>query len=523
MRVAVLLFVSLGLHAGQSGARQATDDEIAARFQEAQRAFHSGLHDRAAAAYKDLLRLRPGLVEARVNLALVYFTVGDYEHTAGEMTRVLESQPALPAANLFLGLSLVKLGFPAKAVLPLRRALDANPSNPEARAALAWCYKETRNYRGAAEEYRRLFAQERDPETGLYMLGHSYLELSRQLTEEMMRLHRATAWAHRLKADLFAERAIWKEAEQEYRKALAIEPAQVGLQAALTGVLRMAAQPAIETAASGCAERDDQACAALLRSKRRLVAAEWVRLGRTLLRLNDVQGASEAFAAALAQKPDGIESLYWLIRAYARLADAAFANLASAFPESARTHELRAEIHRLRGAYPESIEEYRAAARRRPDDAGLFRALGELYLQTGSPDQAREVLEIAQRLNPGNAHVQFLLGRVFLARDDFEKAIPYLENAVREGPELLEVHAALGRAYFRTGKHALAVRELKKAAPLDHYGDLHYLLYQCYSALGREDLASAALAQSRSLRKSAFAGDQAKLAEVAEGEPVTDR
>jgi tetratricopeptide (TPR) repeat protein len=539
--VSMVVWLSFSLQAGQSGPRAAPEGEIARRFEEAQRAFHAGELDRAVAAYKDVLRLQPGLVAARMNLGLVYFSTGDYEHASAEMMRVLEAQPALAPAAVILGLSYMKLGSPQRAVAPLRRAVRLAPSDREARAALAACDQAIQNYREAAEQFRALFALESDPELALFQLGHNYLALSKHVMERLVRQPRAASRIHRLKADLLAERSLWNEAEQEYRKAIALDPAQPGLPAALAYVLvnqgradELARQsggtvgsrdPAVlakDAIGQRCSSGTDQDCAARLRSKRVLSAAEHIVLGKALLRMGEDEPSSDQFADALALKTDDAEATYWLVRSYARLSEAVFAKLFAAFPDSARTHQLRAETLQVREAYPEAIEEYKAAIRLRPQDTELYEALGGLYLMTRSFAEARDTLETAERLGP-TGRILHLLGRVYLGLDLPNRAAPYLEKAVHSEPDLLEAHADLGRAYLQTSKPELAARELKQAAPLDRSGDLHYLLYQCYTALGQSRLASDALAQSRALRKAAFAGDRTKLAGASEAEPPIEK
>jgi tetratricopeptide (TPR) repeat protein len=533
--VSLAVVLSLGLQAGQSGTPAASDAEITRRFEDAQSAFHAGELDRAITAYKDVLRLRPGLVEARMNLGLVYFSTGDYEHSSQEMVRVLEAKPSFAPATVILGVSYMKLGSPQRAVVPLRRAVHLTPSDREARAALAACDEAIQNYREAAEQFRALFALESDPELALFQLGRNYLALSKRVMERLVEQPRAASRIHRLKADLLTERSLWNDAEQEYRKAIALDPAQPGLTAALAYVMSRgkADGPAQqrggtlsqdkdvlgkEAIGQACPSGTDRECAAHLRSKGVLSAAEQTVLGKALLRMEEYEAASDQFASALRLKADDTEAAYWLIRSYALLSEAVFAKLLAAFPDSARTHQLRAETLQVREAYPEAIEEYRAATRLRPRDAELYEALGGVYLMTRSFAEARDALETAERLSP-TARILHLLGRVYMGLDQPNRAAPYLERAVQADPALLEAHADLGRTYLQTGKPELAARELRQAARLDRSGDLHYLLYQCYNALGESRLASEALIQSRALRKAAFAGDRTRLAGASEAEP----
>ena len=502
-----------------------SEDQIAAMFEEAQRAFHSGQFDRAIATYQDVLRIRPGLAEARVNLGLVYFSAGDYTSASTEMARVLQQQPSLGAANAILGMSYLKLGFAQKAAAPLRRAVRLAPADREAATALAECEVALHNYREAGRQFRAVFAMEQNRELALFQLGHSYLRLSKQLTEELSGDSHDFSWVHRLKGDLLAEQCLWTEAAKEYAAASELDPAQKGLSSELDYVRSRRGEPSGSCGSNAaksqfdwmrkvvgrsCASGSDEECASQLQAKPLLSASEHVALGKVSLRIGNDEAASDEFAAALALKKDDAESRYWLIRSYARLSDAVFAELVGAFPDSVRTHQLRAETFAVRGAYTNAIEEYRTAIRLFPQELELYEELGGLYIATHAFTEAQELLDTALRRGP-NARVCHLLGQVYLELEQPERAVAYLENASAMVPELPELHADLGKAYFRVGNMQLAARELKHAAPIDRSGDLHYLLYQSYVKLGEPRLAAAALAQSRSLREAAFTTDRKRL------------
>jgi tetratricopeptide (TPR) repeat protein len=227
--------------------------------------------------------------------------------------------------------------------------------------------------------------------------------------------------------------------------------------------------------------------------------------------LGQFESAADAFGAALAEEPQNAEAAYRLTRAYTALSDGCFAQLVMRFPDSWRTHQLRAEAYQLREADKDAIEEYKAAVRLRPDDFELHRALGELYLSKNSFEEARGELERALSLNPGDARGIYLMGRWYAGQAQPHKAIPYLERALQYEPSLLEARAVLGKAYLKTGQAAFAAPELERALVLDRYGDLHYVLYQAYRDLGKKDLAQTALAQSQKLRQKSVADDRAKV------------
>jgi tetratricopeptide (TPR) repeat protein len=89
--------------------------------------------------------------------------------------------------------------------------------------------------------------------------------------------------------------------------------------------------------------------------------------------------------------------------------------------------------------------------------------------------------------------------------------VPYLKRALQLQPNLNEASGLLGTAYARMGQFADAVPNLEKAAPADHFGNVHYQLSLAYRKLGQIELAQKALARSQELRRSSLERDQALI------------
>jgi tetratricopeptide (TPR) repeat protein len=78
------------------------------------------------------------------------------------------------------------------------------------------------------------------------------------------------------------------------------------------------------------------------------------------------------------------------------------------------------------------------------------------------------------RWTPSRTHALYLLGRLYVQKRDDEKALSFLQRALRLQPDLVEASSLLGTAHMRLGQFANAVPKLEKAAPLDHYGNVHF-------------------------------------------------
>src|SRR5256884_7052854 len=234
-------------------------------------------------------------------------------------------------------------------------------------------------------------------------------------------------------------------------------------------------------------------------------------LGKTHFALQQYELAADALGQVQGVTSRNAAASDWLARTYQALGAAAYAQLEQSFPNSWRAHQLHAEGLALRQDPDSAIKEYQTALELRPGEAELHEALGQLYLDNHSDGDAQSELERALALDPSRTHALYLLGRLYVQNRDNERAVPYLQRALLLQPDLAEASELLGTAYVRLGQFANAVPRLEKAAPRDHYGNVHYQLYLAYHKLGRNELAKKALSRSQELRRSSLERDQALI------------
>lgn len=259
-------------------------------------------------------------------------------------------------------------------------------------------------------------------------------------------------------------------------------------------------------------------CITWLQTAKQRTDSAQLLLGRTYFTLQQYERAAGALAQAHGDAVNA-EASYWLERTYQALGAEAYARLEDSFPDSWRTHQLRAEGAALRQDLDGAIKEYRAALQLRPDQAELHEALGEFYLDNHSDGDAQGELEKAVALDPSRTKALYLLGRLYVQDRENEKAVRYLQRALQLQPNLNEASGLLGTAYVRMGQFADAVPRLEKAAALDHYGNVHYQLYLAYRKLGQAELAQKAFARSQDLRRSSLERDQALIMGSPQVEP----
>ncbi len=212
---------------------QTPDDQIEASFHAGQQALQQREFARAAEEFKKVLALDPTLLEAEVNLGLAYQGLFEYDLAVRHLAKALRARPNLLGPNVIVGMDYLKLGSPDKAIPFLQQALKLDPSNHDARAALASSYLGQDNFRGAAEQFRQLAADNPDKPEALFKLGHQYLDLAARLAYRGAHLYRDSAWGHRFLGDLLLQRGRSEDAIKEYQKALSVDQKQSGLHASI--------------------------------------------------------------------------------------------------------------------------------------------------------------------------------------------------------------------------------------------------------------------------------------------------
>jgi tetratricopeptide (TPR) repeat protein len=252
-------------------------------------------------------------------------------------------------------------------------------------------------------------------------------------------------------------------------------------------------------------------CVDSLQPRKHLTDSERLLLGKTHFTLQQYEAAAHALEQVQGAAEENAQASYWLERTYQALGAESYAQLQESFPDSWRTHQLRAEGYALRQDVDGAVKQYQVALHLRPNEAELHDALGELYLNSHTNEDAQRELERALELDPSRTHALYLLGSLYVQKRENEKALSYLERALRLQPDLTEASGLLGTAYVRLGRFANAIPKLEKAAPLDHYGNVHYQLYLAYRKLGQAELAQKALARSQDLRRSSLERDQALI------------
>jgi tetratricopeptide (TPR) repeat protein len=543
---AALAFSFLGVcssnaeHAlGQSNpSGEATESEVVAHFKAGQEATRAGQAERAIQEYREVLRLRPNVTEARVNLGLDYFMSGQYQQASIELEKARQEKPHLVAANLFLGMTYVKLGFPAKAVPPLEEVLRQDSANQEALRALAASYLDRANYLDATNVYLKLFASNADPIEGWYVLGQNYMGMARQLGDENSKKFFGTPWSARLDGDVLAEDQKWVDAAAHYRRALLLNDKIRGLHAALGDMLlrngkledaeaeyraELHSDAKSEEALLGLAATDlghNEAALALERvTKIWEVAPPFLESHANFPSIRIETPKLTALAQDLASAADSPPKEFLLACIYRAAGQnelaakqwslflsslqawgvsqknnvgipgeqAGVACAAHRYAECAQrllAQELRSpEQDNLLGRAEWALGNKQAAAAAFAEGLNRDRANAQssYWLIRSYQRLALTCLNHLVELAPDSWRVHQIQGEYYQSRFDYKKAIKEFQTAVRMHPGSAELHEQLGNAYLLDKNAAEGKAEIEKALQIDPTRSLSlYLLGRVY-------------------------------------------
>lgn len=197
--------------------------------------------DAAAAAYRDALRLHPGMVAAQIELSRLLLLAGEREQALHHAQAAQKAVPAEPRARVNLVRALLHNGDVRQAETDARRLVEQLPDSPTVLALYGHVLLAKSDTAGAVEAFDRALAL--NPAEIDAVAGRMTIDLARNRPEDARaRLARAAAAAPSSSAVLLTaarfERAEGNAtaAEQHLRKALELEPDDIAAYQLLAGL-----------------------------------------------------------------------------------------------------------------------------------------------------------------------------------------------------------------------------------------------------------------------------------------------
>ena len=464
----VILFLALSVAATP----QTADDKIQQHFQAGKQSLEEGNVKAAVEEFKRVVALAPSLYQARVNLGLAYHALGDLPHAVEELAAARKASTEIGGANLVLGSDYLTLGKPALAIAPLEKAVHDKIGGNDAQAKLCTAFVKSERFADASRCGDTLYGAPLTDAAGWYQMGRQYLDSAQTLTWSMRERFPNDHWTKRMNGDVAAQNKNQKLAQRFYGEAAAAKSS---------------------------------------------AADSTVKLGATYVQKNEFGKAADVLERSPARTA---ERSYWLMKAYIGLSNNCFNQLLSRYPSSALAYRLRAESEEIADNRQAAIENYQKAVQIDERDPTLHAALATLLLAQNRVPEAAKEADAAFALQPNSPQILVLAGKIDFANGNTARAEQRARQAIAAEPAYLPAHELLGKILWKKDDAAGASAELRQALPLDHYGDLHYLLYRAYRKQGKTALAQQALEQSKHMRQTTLAEAQA---EVAGGAPESER
>ena len=216
-------------------------------FSRAAALHQSGDLEGAAAEYRRFIAEHPASVEARSNLGVVLARLGRFEEAIAAYGEALAIAPANTPVRLNLALAFYKSARLTEASEAFDRVLAEQPANLQARYLSADCKLQLGRPADAVTLLEPLTATQPDDPALSYLLGMAYLgsgdEKKGQLLIDRILRHGDSAEAHVLMGVAKRRAGDLKEAVEDLKRAVALNPKLPGVRALYGQALLEAGNP----------------------------------------------------------------------------------------------------------------------------------------------------------------------------------------------------------------------------------------------------------------------------------------
>ncbi len=476
------------------------------------------------------------MAEIHNKLGFIYFLQTRYPEAIRAFKEALRLKPGLFTSNLGLGMSLFRYSSFEEAVVPLKAAHDLNPADPQGMFFLGSTYLSLERFEEAVPLFLQLVRVSPQDQDALYALTLAAEKLYVECFVSLARLYPESARAHQIQAQRLAISRKWDEAIAEFQKALAASPrleqvhlaigdiyAKQGLQAqagaeyekelainpfeplARAGLEKVTrteftsrGAPVAARSSSATVAPDSSRLEFLVQSRQcpealalmnaipeggSSPAIPWQWKVQCLLELGDFDSLINALAKT---RSDDVEALYWKGLAMQQLTFQTYEPLTHLEHDSARVHELTGRLAAESDDELAALREFRLAEARDPDLPGIHYAIGHILMRNRQLQNAVSEFLAELKADPYNPVVQCELGSAYLNLRKPDEGIPLLEAGLERRPDLVDAHRDLGRAYGQKGNWEKAITQFQvvAAARPDDYS-IHMLLGDAYRKLGR--------------------------------------
>ena len=411
------------------------------------------------------LRLNPGDLRTRRNLASNQFQMGQFPAARANLEKILKAEPGDPTSVLLLGMVDEELKDYKHAVTLLASVPQEVQKQSKAQVALARCYYHTGDAQKAREVLRALENHSEGPE-GIFLGGQVADQAGDyDLAERMFRSVEAS-YSDRSKLG-------YNLALAQYHAGHIAES-----QATLQGLSNAGYDtPDIEDLMAWCQFKQDHVKEAVTHMDRAIGLdpsreSNYLDVGMMLLHDRRYNGALVAARKAVEVAPNSYRAYRFLGLAQYKIgelkaAEKTYAHAVALNPSDRESLLGLASAQVDDGKIGEAQSTFEKLISLYPGDANLYLQYGRMLLvyrnNNGSQTEARAVtlLKKAIALDGSLAEAHYQLGNLDLSENQTEKALPELELAVKLDPKPSRVHYALARAYLRLGRREEGMKQMR--------------------------------------------------------------
>ena len=226
---AALLILLLGSSSLYS---QASNADLQRDYEAGEQALSEHRYADAERAYEKLERLSPGTAEVYGRLGLVYFQERKFDRAVSALRRAMKLKPGLPNTDILLAMSLSELGRYSEALPGLEKGFGKSTNSVLRRLSglqLQRAYTGLHRDRRAMEvalELNKLYPK--DPEV-LYETSRIYANFAYLTLVKLSQVAPDSVWRHEAAGEAYESQGDYSLALTEYRKVLKLAPDRPGI------------------------------------------------------------------------------------------------------------------------------------------------------------------------------------------------------------------------------------------------------------------------------------------------------
>ena len=442
--------------------------------------------EQGVALLKEFLEQDPSATDLRMLLADQYLKDGDTESAQAEFQKIADAEgkddAGLTAKVSIAGIHISKGELDTgKAIVDDVLALD--PLNADANYLKGMLNFMDANWKGAVADLRTALREEPSNVRAQWLLSRTHVRagdllLAEEAYRNLMQISPLNVPASLELARLLVDLKQLDRAREFVSGQIALMPQEVGLSRALIGVL-------VEL------ERYDDA---IVEAKRfgAIEGNEAIGnyfVGGIYQARGELDKASDAFRAALKDRPDAREPLQGLVASLAAQdkvdeAREYLQDLTRQYPENLFIKTLLGQVVAVTGDTDAAREIFETALSNQSDWLPAYAALASL--DSDNPQAQIDLYQRGLQASPGNQQMALLLGSAYERSGEIEKAITTYEEALATNPDMPIVANNLAallcdyrqdRASFeRALEVARQLEGLDEPLLMDTLGWVHYRL-----------------------------------------------